>query len=273
MRSRFAVFAGAIVLLAAGSIAIGSAAGHGAVSGSQAPPPPPPPPAPQNPCLGPEAAKLRCPDLQMGKPASMYAERTASGRVLLRATNEVKSRGQGPLFFRGRRTGRDEMSARQHIYRVDGSQLVVKTGAELYWKYIPGQGHYWKFRDAARFELWSVDSTGHRMELVRTGPKVYYCLRDLKRTWAGKRSPRFRVFPGCSKDYGKRSVTLGTSVGWSDIYPSNYYQQWIDVTRLQGCFAYVHRADPNNHVWESNEGNNDSQRIVRLPWGSRKKCP
>ena len=136
------------------------------------------------------------------------------------------------------------MSARQHIYRVDGTQLVVKTGAELYWKYIPGQGHYWKFRDAARFELWSLDAEGHRHKLVRTGPKVYYCLRDLKHTQPGKRSPRIRVFPGCSQDPSKRSVTLGTSVGWSDVYPSTYHQQWIDVTGLHGCFAYVHRADP-----------------------------
>lgn len=232
-----------------------------------------PPAESPNPCLGPERASLRCPDLQMGKPADMYAERTPAGRVLLRATNNVKSRGKGPVMFRGRRTGREEMSARQHIYRQDGSQLILRTGAELYWKYIPGQGHYWKFRDAARFELWSVDSTGHRLALARTGPKVYYCLRDLFRTKPGKRSPRFRVFPGCSQDPRKRRVTLGTSTGWSDVYPSTYHQQWIDVTGLRGCFAYVHRADPKNRIWESNEGNNDSQRIVRLPWGSKGKCP
>ena len=82
------------------------------------------------------------------------------------------------------------------------------------------------------------------------------------------------MFPGCSQDGGKREVTLGTSVGWSDVYPSQYYQQWIDVTGLRGCFAYVHRADPKNHVWENFEGNNDSQRIVRLPWrGNARGCP
>jgi Lysyl oxidase len=245
-----------------------AAAGTGASAG-QTPPPNP------NPCLGPKQAKLRCPDIQMGTPADMYAERTPGGHVLLRATNNVKSRGKGPVMFRGRRTGRDEMQARQHIFRKDGSQLVLDTGAELYWKYIPGQGHYWKFRDAARFELWSVDSTGHRVKLVRTGPKVYYCLRDLVHTKPGKRSPRYRVFPGCNQDPSKRKVTLGTSVGWSDVYPSTYHQQWIDVTGLHGCFAYVHRADPKNHIWESNEGNNDSQRIIRLPWkGNRaRNCP
>ena len=46
------------------------------------------------------------------------------------------------------------------------------------------------------------------------------------------------------------------------------------MTGLRGCFAYVHRADPKNHIWETNEGNNDSQRIVRLPWrGNARGCP
>ena len=231
------------------------------------------PERPANPCLGPHRSEFRCPDLRMGRPSDLYAERTPHGRVLLRATNNVNSRGRGPVMLRGRRTGRDEMSARQHIYRHDGSRLVIRTGAELYFKYIPGQGHYWKMERAARFELWSLDDTGHRDRLVRSGPKVYYCLRDLKRTRPSRRSPRQRVFPGCNKDAGKKSVTLGTSVGWSDVYPSTYHEQWIDVTGLHGCFAYVHRADPDNHIFESNEGNNDSQRIVRLPWGrSHKRC-
>jgi Lysyl oxidase len=227
----------------------------------------------QNPCLGAHRNRLRCPDLQMGRPADMYLERSPRGRSLLRATNNVKSRGRGPLMLRGRRTGHEEMSARQHIYRLDGSRLVARTGAELYFKYVPGQGHYWKMSNAARFELWTVDSRGRRGRLVRTGPKVYYCLRDLKRTSPGRNSPRGRVFPGCSRDPGKRSVTLGTSAGWSDVYPATYHEQWIDVTGLRGCFAYVHRADPRNHIYESNETNNDSQRIVRLPFGrSHKKC-
>jgi Lysyl oxidase len=243
-------------------------AGAGASSGQA------PPPKAQNPCLA-AGARLRCPDLQMGTPADMYAQHTPRGRVLLRATNDLKSRGTGPIMFRGRRTGREEMEARQHIYRVNGSRLVVDTGAELYWKFVPGQGHYWKFADAARFELWRLDSTGRRVRLVRTGPKVYYCLRDLFRTNPGKRSPRRRVFPRCSQNPREKRVTLGTSVGWSDVYPSNYHEQWIDVTGLRGCFAYVHRADPKNHIWELKETNNDTQRIVRLPWKGKRtgKCP
>jgi hypothetical protein len=226
-----------------------------------------------NPCTGSHAGRLRCPDIQMGAPANLVLDHY-EGRTVLRAGNNLKNRGEGPIMLRGRRNGTRTMSARQHIYRQDGSRLIERTGARLFFKYVEGQGHYWKWADAARFELWSLQPDGSRNKLVRTGPKVHYCLRDLKRTSPSKRSPRGRVFPGCSQDGGKREVTLGTSVGWSDVYPSQYYQQWIDVTGLRGCFAYVHRADPKNHVWENFEGNNDAQRIVRLPWrGHARGCP
>ena len=176
-------------------------------------------------------------------------------------------------MLRGRRSGARTMNARQHIYRQDGTRLIERTGGRLYFKYVEGQGRYWKWQDAARFELWSLNPDGSRNQLVRTGPKVHYCLRDLKRT-----DPTNALRAGaCSRvqpDSTKREVTLGTSVGWSDVYPSQYYQQWIDVTGLRGCFAYVHRADPKNHVWENFEGNNDAQRIVRLPWrGTARGCP
>jgi hypothetical protein len=158
------------------------------------------------------------------------------------------------------------MRVRQRIYGVGHEHLGVRTGGSLYFYFIPGQGRYWKFKNAARFELWSLDRTRHRKRLVRTGPKLYYCFRDLQKTGGGHRSPRSRIYPGCSQDSRKRRVTLGTSVGWSDIYPAGYHEQWIDVTGLRGCFAYVHRADPKNRIFESNEGNNDSQTIVRLPF-------
>ena len=55
-------------------------------------------------------------------------------------------------------------------------------------------------------------------------------------------------------------------MGWADVYPSTYPDNWIDVTGLSGCFAVVHRADPGNGIFESNEANNVSSKIVRLPY-------
>jgi hypothetical protein len=40
------------------------------------------------------------------------------------------------------------------------------------------------------------------------------------------------------------------------------------VTGLRGCFAYVHIADPENGIYESDEDNNEAQVIVRLPFRS-----
>ena len=141
MRPRLPVIAASIALAGA-TIGLGAERDQRGVAGAQATPPPQVP----TPCQGPQRTRLRCPDLLMGTPADMYAERTSGGRVLLRATNNVKSRGKGPVMFRGRRTGPEEMSARQHIYRVNGTRLIADTGAELYFKLVPGQGHYWKFQ-------------------------------------------------------------------------------------------------------------------------------
>ena len=81
------------------------------------------------------------------------------------------------------------------------------------------------------------------------------------------RSPRKFVYPACNKNRSARAATLGTSVGWSDIYGPGYYQQWIDVTGLRGRFAFVHIADPENGIWESNEGNNEGETLIDLPVG------
>lgn len=223
----------------------------------------------ENPCLAAGGSGLRCPDLLMRAPSDIRVDRrTIRRRVLLRSTNSIDSRGRGPAELRGRRDGRRTMSARQVIHRTDGSRSYHRTGARLYFQPIPEQGRYWKFADAARFELWLLDEQMRRQRLVRAGPKQNYCLRDLDRTRGSRRSPRERVYPACSQNRRERAVTLGTSVGWSDVYPATYHQNWIDVTGVRpGIYAYVHIADPKNGIWESNEGNNESEAIVSLPSG------
>jgi hypothetical protein len=230
-----------------------------------------------NPCLVPsQARRLRCPDLRMAPPAHMFLSRTRKGRLLLNAENSINSMGRGPAELRGRRDGRFTMKARQVIYRTDGTKRLLDTGARLGFKAVPGQYRYWKYIHAAHFQLWRLDGEGRRTKLARVGPKQSYCLRDLQRRNPQlPRSPAKFHYPGCSQDFDRRRVTLGTSVGWSDVYPSTYHEQWIDVTRLRGCFAYVQVADPRNGIYESNERNNSAETIVRLPWrgAGRRGCP
>ena len=166
------------------------------------------------------------------------------------------------------RYNRVYMHARQRIYKRGGGRIAVRTGARLRLKFAHLSRYWWKFYNAARFELWRVDAEGKRTVKVRTGPEGLLLPArphphppDAARARRSSRSTR-----PATPTPPRRQVTLGTSVGWADIYPPSYPEQWIDVTGLRGCFAYVHIADPENGVYESNEDNNEAQLIVRLPY-------
>lgn len=219
-----------------------------------------------NPCL--TQAGMRCPDLIMGRPSQLHLASSPSGRrTVLRMENAIVNVGQGPAELYGTRRDYTFMDARQVLADADGVRRRYETGAELEYTSVPSRGgDYWKFRQAARFELWRVDADGRRTTRVGVGPKLNYCLRDLQRVRSGALVPRRFVFPACDQGASTRAVTLGTSVGWADVYPYTYPQNWIDVTGRRGCFAIVHRADPANGIWELDESNNASSITVRLPY-------
>jgi hypothetical protein len=220
-----------------------------------------------NPCLdAAQAKKLLCPTVTISKPSALYFERRSSGHLVLRATSSLNSVGRGPVELHGTRTGPYSMSAVQRIYKRGGGWITVRTGARLGFKSIPGQYRYWKLRHAAGFELWSVDADGRPVKRVRTGPKVYYCLRDLKRTHGGlPGSPPTFHYPRCSQSNSIKHVTLGTSVGWSDIYPATYNEQWIDVTGLHGRFRFVMIAAPTGAIYTTQSKPARSSRLVKIP--------
>ncbi|MEA2380106.1 MAG: hypothetical protein QOH72_77 [Solirubrobacteraceae bacterium] len=206
----------------------------------------------------------------MAAPSHLVLDRRRKpGRALLRMENQIVNVGTGPAELFGQRTGPRQMSARQVIFDAAGGRRRFVTGAEVYYTSVPTRGgDYWKFDDAARFELWSLFPDGRRAALVRIGPKLRYCLRDLARVrgLALPGAPARRVYGACNQSATKREVTLGTSVGWADVYPASYPGNFVDVTGLRGCFVVLHRADPENHIVEIDETNNVSAKVVRLPY-------
>ncbi len=160
------------------------------------------------------------------------------------------------------------MKVTQRIYKAGGGHITVRTNASLHFTDVGEYfgGSYWKVHQLARFTLRKVLPGGGLGPVLRTSPKLNYCLRDLERTRPGKRSPHRRVYPGCNQDASIRRDRLGTSVGWSDIYPADYDKQYVDVSGLRGCFAFTMTVDPKHHLFESNEGDNSSHRRVRLPF-------
>jgi hypothetical protein len=223
-----------------------------------------------DPCTGPGAAELLCPNLRIGPPTDLFLD--GAGR--LHATSDVRSRGRGPIELRGHRSGWHSMRTNQRIYRVGGGHLTLPSRATLHFTDVGATygGSYWKVHQLARFELRRATPDGQLSPIVRTGPKLNYCLRDLERTRPGHRSPHHRHYPGCDQNPYRDRVTLGTSVGWSDIYPAEYDKQWIKVSGLRGCFAFTMTVDPNRLLVESDEGDNGSRRLVRLPFRGDVGC-
>jgi hypothetical protein len=166
------------------------------------------------------------------------------------------------------------MRTNQRIYRAGGGHIDVRSRATLHFTDVGAYfgGSYWKVHQLARFELRRVGPDGALGPVLRTSPKLNYCLRDLERTRTGRRSPRNRHYPGCDQNPYRDRVTLGTSVGWSDIYPANYDKQWIQVSGLRGCFAFVMTVDPKGLLFESDEDDNTSRRLVRLPFRANTGC-
>lgn len=272
-RSTAAIVAAAAVLAMLAGVAAAATGGAG----------PGVPAEPRNPCTGPGSGQLLCPDLRVGPAFDLHVERRGSGgggdgghyaargsagRVRLHAANDIRSRGRGPVELRGHSYKPGWMRANQAIHRVGGGVEVFRTQMRLRYYDVGTRfgGWWWKVRDPLSMEIWSVDGRGRPLRRVRKGPKVHYCFRDLKRTRPGRRSPRRRVYPACSQDPSLKRTKMGTSVGWSDIYPADYDRQWVDVTGLRGCHSFVMRVDPENHIYESNEDNNRSTRLIRLPY-------
>jgi hypothetical protein len=223
--------------------------------------------ATKNPCIGPGSGHLLCPNLRIGTPSEMYLS-TYEGKTLLRARSDVESRGRGPIEVRGHRDGPRSMRVTQRIYKAGGGHITLRTDAGLHFTDVGEYfgGSYWKVHQLARFELRQFRPDGILGPVLRTSPKLNYCLRDLERTRAGRRSPVNAHYPGCNQDRGIRHDVLGTSVGWSDIYPADYDRQYVNVSGLRGCFVFSMTVDPKHLLFESNENDNSSHRRVRLPF-------
>lgn len=227
------------------------------------------------PCTDP-VRTVACPDLVMRRPYGMRLLRTPTRR-LLAATNAIVNVGAGPLEIRARRDPGGygyRMVARQVLRPlVPGAPpMILPSSGQVEFYDTRTRGRYWKYEGAASFTLRPVSASGVVGPIRRTGAKVDYCFRDLRPvtrldgTGAYPGTPRRRVFGACSTRARARVLTLGTSVGWADIYPWSYPQNSLDVTGLRGCFLYTLKADPRDELRELREDNNAGSVVVRLPW-------
>ncbi len=180
-------------------------------------------------------------------PVRPRPRRTRAGcRSCARRTRSTRRRR--PRRAQGKRKGGSRW---RHAAGLDrGSVADLDTGAKLAFKFVPGQGRYWKFRDAAQFELWDLDAR-RRPHAAGRG-----------RSEAGLLPARPRAQPSADEGLAEPAPARAAartrtddgharaSVGWSDVYPSSYHQNWIELDHLPSRLLRLrpHRRPEERHL-------------------------
>jgi lysyl oxidase len=154
-----------------------------------------------------------------------------TGQFLLAFSAGIKNLGAGTLNAVGFRApvggnlpNPNTMPAFQRIFHADGSCDEVPIGTLTYHPLH----HHWHLNGMMSYQLF--DASGN---LVKPNSKVAFCLADVKK--ADPQLPGFPtnpVYNGCDPDPGTTFVSMGTSVGWEDIYDKRLEGQNFDVTDL-----------------------------------------
>jgi hypothetical protein len=155
------------------------------------------------------------------------------------------------------------MNVCQRIYNTAGGTRVHET-TEIA-KYA-GDGHnHWHVQNVASYELYSSTGSG---PVLRRDSKVGFCFFDTnpyKLSLPGAPTSRQYAQSGCGIQ-SSLFVKNGISVGWSDVYPSGFAFQWINITNLAaGEYLVKVSADPKKQFEELVEGNNCNWTRVRIP--------
>jgi hypothetical protein len=219
----------------------------------------------------PATLELR-PDLNQRPPADLSlltVRRGGRPRFLLGFASATDNLGEGPVSIVASRASRGvpTMRAGQRIRLVGGGTRTYTDVGFLRYNVSPTHSH-WHLMDFQRYEL--RRAADH--SLVMRDRKSGFCLTD---RWTNRvavglpgqpRRPRFTAYCGRG-DTRALAVGQGTSVGYTDLYPSHFHGQNLDVTRVPaGLYVLVHRANPELLLRELRYENNAAALLVRLSW-------
>jgi hypothetical protein len=214
---------------------------------------------------------------------SLLVTPDAEGRVVLRLSNEIGNRSNGPLeVFPGPASADcdedgdplNDRPASQRIFADTNGSGGYEGGVDAVesergfgcMRFHPAHDH-WHVLDIARYEL-RREATG---ELVAHSRKVGFCFTDTRLAFPSVVSPPAAIYPiGSAKPTGCDSnATQGISPGWADLYSFALPGQELRVGRLpRGRYCLTSRADPLDLIQELDEDNN--VRRVRLALRPRK---
>lgn len=200
--------------------------------------------------------QLILPDLVPDVPASVRT-RISGGERFVEFTTAIANLGPGVFMVEGKTVttaGREVTVGYQRIDRRDGTQCAREAGV---FEFHRAHSHF-HFDDFVNYEL----RTGHPdlSPIASTGQKASYCLIDIEpvRGFEPFRHPMLRPQLTCNEREGLQ----GISVGYKDVYDRTLPGQLLSLDRPNllpgGSYFLVNDVDPDNILWEVNDGNNRS---------------
>lgn len=195
----------------------------------------------------------------------------ATGKKLLRFSNQVINRGEGPLEVIPVTTATSGMNgttdAYQQIYSQDanGNLQVVSKKYVGTFAFHPPHDH-WHFGNFARYELRNVAADGAiGKNIYAAAEKVSFCLGDNIPSNPDWPKTVSQTYTNCM-----RMEPQGISPGWIDSYPWWLPDQYLDITGLpDGEYWLVSTVDPSNALDEGGGGaENNNTTAVKVHIGS-----
>jgi Lysyl oxidase/WD40-like Beta Propeller Repeat len=220
------------------------------------------------------------PDFEQRPPADLSIRTVVAGnrrRFLLGFDSATDNIGLGPVVITARRASRRVpfMRAAQVVRLAAGGrrQTFARIGL-LRYVYSPTHSH-WHVMGFQRYELRRASDHA----LLLRDRKSGFCLADHYAHAPGNffNEPRGPVFKGYCEQGRPEAMAVhqGTSVGYTDRYPSHFHGQNLDLTGVaRGEYVLIHRANRSFQFRELRYENNASSLRIRIGWpNGRRKAP
>jgi dipeptidyl aminopeptidase/acylaminoacyl peptidase len=217
------------------------------------------------------------PDLEQRPPADLSVRtvvRRGRPHFLLGFDSATDNIGLGPVMITARRSSRRSraMHGAQVVRLAGGGRQTYPAVGVL--RYVRSSTHsHWHVMGFQRYELRRVSDYALFVRDRKSG----FCLAD---HWAQARGhflnePRGPVFKGNCEQGRPEALAVyeGTSVGYTDRYPSHFHGQNLDITGVPaGSYDLIHRANRSLLFRELRYENNAASLRIRIssPDGRRR---
>jgi hypothetical protein len=219
------------------------------------------------------------PDFEQRQPTDLSIRTVTGGHrrhFLLGFDSATDNVGLGPVVITARRATRRVpfMRAAQVVRLAAGGRRRTYPRVGVL-RYVYSATHsHWHVMGFQRYELRRASDNA----LLLRDRKSGFCLADHYAHAPGNflNEPRSPVYTGyCEQGRPQAmAVNQGTSVGYTDRYPSHFHGQNLDLTGVKaGTYLLIHRANRRYLFRELRYENNAASLLLRISWPNGRRRP